>query len=418
MKKLNWALVGGHVLGSFDNTLYGFFAVMLAPLFFPSSSESANILASYGAFAAGFFARPLGAIVFGSIGDKKGRKSPLMWSMCLIGIPTLMIGFIPSYDSIGITAPIILVTCRLIQGFFSGAEFSGVSLYISENFSQDVVGSNTGLLISWGVFGAIVATACGAVVTSEVFPEWAWRIPFILGGLGLLSVFKSRQSLKESVDFEEYKKKGDILVYIWKELLKNHKTSLLTGFLLGGITIAPLYSATILGNAIFKELGYSTSESMLFNLMAMIVDGIFIAIFGKIADKIGFQRQTLFGLLIIALLSIPAFWLISGRETNIWDIIIFINLLVISGSVINGCAMPYLVKLFPTNCRYSGVAASVTFGHALLGGTTPLVGAYFYQVFNTRVAPAGWVFLMSILSFLVILFQTRVKKAQGISVRK
>jgi len=294
-----------------------------------------------------------------------------------------------------------------------GGEFSGVNLYISENFSEDVLGSNTGLLISAGVFGAVIATGFGAIVTSDYAPDWAWRIPFIIGGICSLSVFKARRQMKETEDFEKTQNKGDILVYVWKELLKNHKASLLIGLLISGLTIIPLYSATILGNTLFKELGYSTSESMLLNLAAMIVDGLCIAFFGKMADKIGFQNQMLLGTVSTTLLAIPAFWFISGTHTSTLDVLLFINLLIISGCIINGCAMPYIAKLFPTNCRYSGLAASVTFGHALLGGTTPIIGAYFSKMLDSRLAPAGWVFAISFLSFLGVLFLGKSRKTSA-----
>ena len=115
-KGSSWALMAGHVIECFDNSLYGFFAVILAPLFFPSTSHAVQILGSYGAFAAGFLARPLGAIVFGGVGDKTGRRRPLLYSMGFVGIPTIGIGLLPSYESIGIMAPVLLVLCRLIPG--------------------------------------------------------------------------------------------------------------------------------------------------------------------------------------------------------------------------------------------------------------------------------------------------------------
>ena len=120
---LSWALIGGHALECFDNTLYGFFAVLLAPLFFPASSSAGQILASYGAFSAGFVARPLGAIIFGSLGDKIGRKTPLLYSLGLVGIPTIGIGLLPSYETIGVLSPILLIIFRLSQGLFMGGEY-------------------------------------------------------------------------------------------------------------------------------------------------------------------------------------------------------------------------------------------------------------------------------------------------------
>ena len=337
------------------------------------------------------------------IGDKFGRRTPILWTMVFVGIPTAAIGCIPSYNSIGVLAPILLILCRLLQGFFMGGEFSGVNLFISENFSKKVVGHQTGFLISSGVYGAVLATACGAVVTSSSMPEWAWRIPFIFGGIGSLSVYLSRRSIHETLEFESIKNKNDMLPHIWRTLLQKHKLNLALGIFIAGLTIIPLYCSTILGNKLFKELGYSTSESMLLNLCAMVFDGIIIAYCGKLADKIGFQRQMLWGTFSTFLVAFPAFYLVSGSNISTLNVYAFIGLLVATGCIINGCAMPYIARLFPTNCRYSGLAASVTLGHALLGGTTPLVGAYLSQAFSHSIAPAIWLAAASLITFLGIL---------------
>src|SRR5271168_643694 len=139
-KKFSWVLTAGHVVECFDNTLYGFFAVVLAPIFFPSSTPGVALLASYGAFAAGFLARPIGAVLFGHIGDKKGRRQPLLWSMAFIGLPTLCMGIIPSYESLGILAPVLLICCRLMQGLCFGGEYTGLGLYIAESFPEGTLG--------------------------------------------------------------------------------------------------------------------------------------------------------------------------------------------------------------------------------------------------------------------------------------
>jgi MHS family proline/betaine transporter-like MFS transporter len=403
--RLGWSIVGGHVLECFDNTLYGFFAVMLAPIFFPSESAFAALLSSYGAFAAGFVARPIGALIFGIIGDKYGRKTPLLWTMVFVGIPTTAIGLIPSYDTIGLIAPIILILSRLLQGFFMGGEFSGVNLFVSENYSREIIGSKTGFLISAGVYGAVLATLSGALVTSAFMPEWAWRIPFVIGGIGSLSVYLMRRGIGETLEFETIKNKNELLPSIWKTLLQEHKANLVLGIFIAGLTVIPLYCSTILGNKLFKELGYSTSESMLLNLGAMIFDALLITYCGKLADKVGFGYQMLMGTLSTFLIAFPAFYLVSGPEISTLNVYAFIGLLVATGCIINGCAMPYVALLFPTNCRYSGLAASVTIGHALLSGTTPLIGTYLAH--EHPIAPAIWLSGISFLTFVGILLKEK-----------
>lgn len=406
-QKLHFALIGGHFVECFDNTLYGFFAVVLAPLFFPSISPGAALLGSYGAFAAGFLARPVGAIFFGHIGDKKGRKIPLLWSMIMVGFPTIIIGLLPTYNSVGLLAPISLILCRLAQGFFMGGEFAGVNLYIAENFSPNVVGSKTGILICSGIFGAVLATLIGSAVSIELMPSWSWRIPFILGGISAFSVYLMRRKISETLDFEKVKTEKKTLIFPWKELLLNHKKSIFVSCLIAGLTIVPLYSSTILGNKIFRELGFSTSQSMLLNTIAMITDGLMVAYFGRIADRIGFHRQAVIGSLAILLIAFPAFYPIAGSDVSLASVIWFITSLVAIGCIINGCGMPYIASYFPTNCRYSGMALSVTLGHALIGGTTPLIGTYLTDVMGTKLAPAFWVAGVAAVTLLGILIVKR-----------
>lgn len=402
-------LIAGHIVECFDNTLYGFFAVMLAPLFFPSHSSHATLLASYGAFLAGFLARPLGAFFFGHMGDTKGRKKTLLYSMAFVGIPTTVIGFLPTYDTIGFAAPLILIFCRLAQGFFIGGEFAGANLYISENFIPGTIGKGTGILIFSGVMGAVLATLFGAVMTLDFMPSWGWRIPFLIGGISAYGVYVIRRKMMETSDFSKVRDTQKVVRNPWKILMKDHKKNIFVSCLVSGLTIVPLYCATILGNKLFKDLGYSSTECMLLNTFGMLVDAFAILYFGQIADKIGFHRQMVLGSLSTALIAIPAFYPLIQDSPSLWAILWFILSLVGIGCIINGCGMPYIASYFPTNCRFSGMALSVTTGHALFGGTTPLVGSYLTDLMESRMAPAFWVIILSLVTFLMIQFVDKPK---------
>ncbi len=416
IKHLNISLIGGHIVECFDNTLYGFFAVMLAPLFFPSSSEHAGNLASYGAFAAGFLARPLGAAFFGLIGDKIGRKMPLMLTMVFVGIPTLIIGIIPTYETWGLFAPAVLVLCRLTQGFFWGGEFTGVNLYISENFENRVLGAKTGMLIASGGLGAILATSVGALFSIQMMPDWCWRIPFILGGVSAFWVYYLRQNLQETVDFEKVQSTSQLLTSPWLVIMAQYKSRFILACLIAGLSIMPLYSTTILGNELFKKLGYTTSESLMLNMFNLILGAILIVYYGRLADMIGFRRQMLLGTTATAIVVFPAYALIAVEHVTTWHVYAFIVLLTVFGSIINGCAMPYIAKFFPTNCRYTAVAISVTLGEAMLGGTMPLVGASLSSIFNSTFAPSFWLFFVAIITAVgicIIGYENNSKNSSG-----
>ena len=407
MRKLT--IFGGHIVECFDNTLYGFFAVMLAPIYFPTGSEQVNLLASYGAFAAGFLARPLGAIFFGLFGDKQGRRKPLIWSMACVGFPTMAIGLLPGYDLIGISATVSLVACRLLQGFFMGGEFTGVNLCISENDDSKILGRQTGILIATGVMGAVLATTMGACFSMKVMPSWAWRIPFIMGGLSALGMYFLRKNLEETHAFMDVQHQNKLVAQPWKILFARHKRDLLLSILVAGLTIMPLYCATIFGNQMFKEIGFTTSQSLLLNTICLILDAIVIVYFGRLADKLGFQKHMILGAILTAIVPIPAFMLMNQAGVSTFNVLTFISLLTVSGAFINGCAMAYIAKLFPTNCRYSAVAVCVTFGHALLGGTTPLMSTFLKNSFHSTLAPGFWVSFISLLT--VTMIYTREKRA-------
>jgi MHS family proline/betaine transporter-like MFS transporter len=355
-------------------------------------------MASYGAFTAGFLARPIGAILFGLYGDRVGRRKPLLYSMILVGIPTFIIGVIPTYESIGIMAPLVLIVCRLSQGLFIGGEYTGVNLQLSENNFHKNLGAQTGILISSGVFGAVFATMFGALVSIESMPSWAWRVPFLFGGISAICIFFYRLNLNETVAFLQEEQEHNLLKFPLAYLFKEHKIDLFIACIISGLTIIPLYYSTIFGNRLFQELGYTHAESMLLNMVAMISDAIIIIYYGKLADKIGFSRQMFMGSLLIAIFTFPAFYLILNPSISTFHIYAFIGVLVGVGAIINGCTMPYLASFFPTKCRYSGVALSFTTGQALLGSTSPLMASLLTDIFQSRLAPAFWLTFIALLA--------------------
>lgn len=404
VSKRNLSLWGGHIVECFDYSLYGFLAVMLAPIFFPPASSELQNVWSFAAFAIGFLSRPMGALLFGYIGDTMGRQIPIIWSMGFVSVPTIIIGLIPSYDSLGIAAPITLLICRIIQGICVGGEFAGVNVYNTENDDFSTLGSRTGILISVGVLGGVFATLSGVVFTSDSMPSWAWRIPFLMGGVMAIIVFYLRRQITETQDFIAAKSNNKISSNPWREIIAKYQYKLLLSGIIAGLTITPLYCVTVFANVIYKKLGYTHTEYLLFDTYALLLDALVIFLYGKLADKIGFHRQMLWGTFLTAAFVFPAFYLLSMPAVTTLHILSFISLLVIVGGVINGCALPYIARLFPISCRYSAVATSVTVGHALIGGSMPFISMYLQQYFDSLFAPAYWLFLVSLTAFVGIYF--------------
>lgn len=404
--KLNWAIMSGHFVECFDATIYGFYAVMFSSIFFPQDGTINPLALSFLAFSAGFLARPLGAIVLGMLGDRFGRTRPLIAAMALVGVPTLIIGFLPSYEKIGLWATFTLFACRLAQGFFYGGEGAGVNVYLYENNRTGKrLGAKTGVLVGFGGLGAVFAGALVSFFTRETIPfstftmpEWAWRIPLILGGLAAFAVYIWRRSLKETIDFAEAQEKKEILKNPLRGVLR-YKSFFLFAILLIGFETMPLYLITVFGNQLFREIGYSTSQSVALNMCTLIFDSFMIMLFGRLADRTGFQNQIIWGCVWTSVVALPAFALITYYPSTA-SILVFILTISTGNSFVMASIMPYLNSFFPANCRYSGVALSNTLGAALIAGNSPLIANYLIQVTGTKLAPA---FLLIVMASLVLL---------------
>lgn len=407
MKLFKNGLAFGHIIECFDNTLYGFFSILLAPIFFPSSDPFTQTLSTFGAFAAGYVTKPLGAILFGLLGDSTSRNLPLMLSIGLVGVPTLIIGFLPSYESIGIMAPIILIICRMMQGFFFGGEFAGINVYIYETFPKNELGKNTGILIASGVIGAILATLAGLVAVLQLLPTWSWRVPFIMGGLLAFLSIKLRKTLEF---LPSASSSSGNYIHSVQSLIKGYKKEMLFCFVLSGLTTIPLNLSTVYINKVYNDLGFSPSESMGLNGLTMIFNALFLIPCGRISDKIGFPKMIMRGCIANMVVAIPAFWLLTGTAVGIYQAVLFLFLMMASGTLVNGCAFPYMASFFPVSCRYSGLAISYTFGIALFSGTAPLIATVLTYTFGSEIAVSSYIIMMS--AFTLALHRLVVPKQQ------
>jgi MHS family proline/betaine transporter-like MFS transporter len=246
-------------------------------------------------------------------------------------------------------------------------------------------------------------------------PSWAWRVPFLFGGISAICIFFYRLSLTETDAFRQEEQKHNLLKFPLVYLFKVHKSDLFIACIISGLTIMPLYYSTIFGNRLFQELGYTHAESMFLNMVAMIFDAVIIIYYGKLADKIGFSRQMFMGSLLTAIFAFPAFYLILNPSISTFHIYAFIGILVSVGAIINGCTMPYLASFFPTKCRYSGVALSFTTGQALVGSTSPLMASWLTDVFQSRLAPAFWLTFIALAAAGSIFYKEFTRNRNGLS---
>lgn len=391
------AALSGIILEGYNNTLYGFFAVSLASLFFPPTLFTSPIIASFSAFAAGFTARPLGGILFGYIGDRFGRRVSLQLTILLTAIPTLLIGFLPSYDTIGIMAPFILLLCRLLQGISTASDYTGVIIYVAEQRGIKNHVFVMCFLVACGFLGALLGILVSFFLTSSMSPVWGWRLSFIVGGLLSLVVYFLRLKMRESPWFKAVEKRSENKTNPLIAILKEDKTKLLACCIFGGANLVPVYIATIYLNAELKEhLEFSTSQILLNNFWILLVGTILVLCSTKLIMRFGEFLVMKYSLYWFIFFSIPVYmWAIhSPSEFSLVTLQFFIIL----GDAPQIAALAiFLPKLFPVNRRYSGIGFSYTLGQALLGGTTPVIAAFLVKATGHPWAPSYFLCLTSLL---------------------
>ena len=356
----------GTTIEFFDFYIYANAAVLVFPqLFFPGTDSTTSVLQSLATFSIAFFARPIGSAVFGHYGDKIGRKTTLVVALLTMGISTVSIGFLPSYASVGIVAPILLMLCRFGQGVGLGGEWGGAVLLAIENapphkrawygmFPQ--LGAPIGLLLSGGTFLLLTNT-----MSPEDFLDYGWRIPFLASSLLVLVGFYIRLKITETVAFENAKQEQEEVKIPFLALLKSYRKELFFGTFAAVTTFVVFYLMTVfMLNWNTKELHFSNKEALLMQLFSVLFFAAFIPISAVIADKIGRRKM-----LIYASAAIAVFGLFFSLFLNSGSTILVALFLCLGMSLMGFTYGPigtFLSELFPTTVRYSG--ASLTFNLA------------------------------------------------------
>ncbi|MCW3478641.1 MFS transporter [Neisseriaceae bacterium JH1-16] len=357
----------GTALEFYDFVIYGTAAALVFPqVFFPEMDRLTATLIAFGAFGAGFFARPVGGVVFGHFGDKFGRQKVLVTTLLLMGLSTLLIGCLPSYSAIGIAAPILLVLLRLIQGLAAGGEWGGAALFgieVAPAGHRGLWGSFTSMGIGvGGILGSGIFAAVSTVAGDDL-AGFAWRIPFWLGGLlVLVGLFaRLRNSSKEGKPTKETSP-----IPLLEALRRRPKEMLLcTGIAFGYITIAYIGSTFFLSYA--TQIGYGSTQALMFDLMLSITIVMSAPFFAHLSDKLGRRRVMIFGAVIMAL-GLFAFFPLVDMKSLPMSLFAYAVVGLLMGAT-QGPIPAFLGEQFPREMRYSGISASYQVGAALGGGT-------------------------------------------------
>jgi MHS family proline/betaine transporter-like MFS transporter len=397
----------GNAIVYYDITLYGFFTIFLSPLFFPAENLLTSQLASLGVFAAGFMARPFGGLIFGHIGDRYGRKKALITSILLVTIPTTVIGILPTYSSIGILAPITLVLCKLLQGVCTGGEYSGAAIFLSEHHRGQSEGLAGSILPASSIVGAILGTGFGGLCTLSAMPSWAWRIPFLLGGILGIIGYILRSSLIESPEFVATQKENHLVKIPILEVIKQDKRAFFCAFGISIYNIVLFYIPVVYIAQFMLPNETLASAGLFLNTGLMVLLIVLLPLMGYVSDRFGKERLMIISTIASFILALPLFLFLNYENslTNVFIVLIIFGFLM-SASV--APSVSFIPALFPIQERYSAMAIAIGFGEAL-GGTTPLICHALVVAMDTLIAPAFYLMICSFFGWWAIKYSKSKK---------
>ncbi|NIF73018.1 glycine betaine/L-proline transporter ProP [Burkholderia sp. Ap-962] len=411
LKRAVRAMAIGNAMEWFDFGVYSYIAVTLGQVFFPSSNPSAQLLATFGTFAAAFLVRPLGGMVFGPLGDRIGRQRVLAMTMILMALGTFSIGLIPGYDSIGIMAPVLLLVARLVQGFSTGGEYGGAATFIAE-FSTDKRRGFMGSFLEFGtligyVMGAGVVALLSALLSHEALLSWGWRVPFLVAGpLGLIGLYirmklEETPAFKRQAELREAQDKAMPKVNFRETLGRHWRAMLLCVGLVLIFNVTDYMALSYLPSYLSSTLHFDESHGLMLVLLVMVLMMPMTLAAGRLSDLVGRKPVMLAGCVGLLALSIPALMLIrTGEMLPVFGGLLILGVLL---SCFCGVMPSALPALFPTEIRYGALAIGFNISVSLFGGTTPLVTAWLVDRTGNLMMPAYYLMGAAVIGAISVL---------------
>ncbi|WP_323702988.1 MFS transporter [Mammaliicoccus sp. Dog046] len=406
-KKSVFATGIGNAMEWFDFALYSYLAVIISKNFFsPVQNDELKLIFTFATFAIAFLLRPVGGIVFGKIGDKLGRKVVLTFTIIMMAISTLIIGLLPTYDQIGIWAPILLLLARILQGFSVGGEYAGAMVYIAES-SPDNKRIRLGSGLEIGTLSGYIAASILITILFWALPDaqmesWGWRIPFFLSApIGLIGLYL-RTHLEETPIFENDVADQDEQLSVI-EIIKQYKKDILICVVF--VAFFNITNYILLGympSYLDETIGISDKISTPITALVLLIMVPFAITFGRLGDKIGNKKVISAGLILALLVSVGSFQLLNLGGLGF----LFIGLLLLGIvlSVYEGTMPGSLPTLFHTDIRYRTLSWTFNISVSLFGGTTPLVASWLVHATGNNLAPAFYLLAVSVIGLVVVVF--------------
>ena len=392
----------GNFLEQFDFFLFGFYAAAIGKAFFPSSNETASLLNTFGVFWLGALMRPVGAIVLGAYIDRIGRRQGLIVTLGIMALGTVVIAFCPSYATIGIAAPVIVLIGRLLQGFSAGVELGGVSVYLSEISTPGNRGFYTSFQSSSQQVAIFVASILGYLL-SEVMPAdtvaaWGWRIPFFVGCLIIPLIFFLRRTLEETPAFLAMKK-HPTASEVFASALANWRIVLL-GMMIAILTTTTFYFVTVYTPTFGKTvLKLSTQDALLVTLLVAVTNFFWNPVGGALSDRIG-RKTVLIAIACLALVTAyPALhWLVAAPSFG--KLLAVEMMFSFYFGVYSGTMLGALVEIVPAHVRTTCFSLAFALAAALFGTFTPLASTWLIDKTGDKASPGFWLMFAALLGII------------------
>lgn len=407
----------GQFIEFFDFSLYGLSAVILAQHFFPGGSTVVALLVIFATFGVAFLIRPLGGLFFGALGDRIGRRKTLAITLFMIGGSTALIGVLPTYEQIGLFAPILLVLVRLLQGISAGGESAGGPAFAFEHAPKKRRAMWVNITIAATSFSTV--TASGVILLFDRFMEpatyeaWGWRVPFLLAIPLTVVGLWIRSKTEESQMFKDAKKNQEEDFNPIRESLKENRKGMFQVVIIVGTVALAIYYITAYFATYIEIVGELTrGQALAVTSITLGTFAVLLPFFGKIGDNVGRRPMIYAGSLLIAIVAIPAFTMVSSGNLTLAILggLLFTSAILVYGG---GCYV-FFLEIFPTRTRYTSGALSYNIAYGLFGGTAPLMGTFLVEQSGNDAAPGYYMATVALIAFIVAV-TTRIPETKSLT---
>lgn len=395
----------GTMIEYYDFQLYGVLAVTLSVLFFQTGNENAALLSTLAVFGGAFLARPLGGIFFGWFGDKHGRTAALMFTIVGIGIASALMGMLPTYATLGLAAPALLLLCRLLQGFFAGGEITGAATYVAECSPPGKRGFFGAFNPAAATLGLSLATGVAGLVTTlvgkEAMVDWGWRIPFLLSIPLIILCVWARSRIEDSPRFKEMLKTHRPEHSPLSLIVRNYRRPLLQVIAIGFAQNAAGYVGVVyLSTHLIHTLKYDGTAVFWLISLVTLCSAFVMPFAGSLSDRFGRKPLLTIGFLGYLVLVPLTMWVASWGSFPLAVMAVAVS--IVPFIVVQAVGYPLYAELFPTRVRYSGVSLGFNVATILGGATAPFVASWLTSLTGSSMAPAFYVMAAALVGIMAL----------------